>query len=247
MSTGLKLVSINVERDKHWATVLPFLEKESPDVLCMQELLMSDVPKVGYPYHHFVANSQWRQSNGEIETVGVCIFSKTPFAETKSPYYYGDPMQLPVFDPTSPETIRATWFRGIAFVTLQSGEKIATTHFTWTPHGEWEPYQDDDLHAMLTALKPEGEYVLCGDFNVPRGKNAIYDELVKHYTDEIPRSYTGSIDMHSHRTKGTKEEALVATYMVDYLLATRGYDAHNVRLQEEVSDHKAIVATITRT
>jgi exonuclease III len=32
----MKLININIEGDKHFDTVIPFLEKEKPDVLCLQ-------------------------------------------------------------------------------------------------------------------------------------------------------------------------------------------------------------------
>lgn len=242
----LKLISINIERNKHWATVLPFLEQEAADVVCMQELFLSDVKKVPYTHHHFVPNSQWRTSDG-LETVGVAVFSKIPFTHTQSPYYYGNPIELPIFDGSSPERIRATWFRGIAIAKLENGFTVATTHGTWTPHGEAEAYQLEDIERMKVLLAPVGEHVLCGDFNIPRGKDPISNLLSQGYTDQIPPEYHGSMDMAFHRTRGTPEEGRVKTNMVDYLLTTPGYSASDVRLQDGVSDHKAIVATITRT
>ena len=38
----MKLVSINIEFDKHHDTVIPFLKKENPDVICVQELTAED-------------------------------------------------------------------------------------------------------------------------------------------------------------------------------------------------------------
>lgn len=242
-----KLISVNVEREKHWNTVLPFLEAESPDVVCMQELFLSDVPNVPFPHFHFVPNSHWTHTErGTTETIGVCVFSKTPFVKTESPYYYGDPAHLPTFDSSSPESIRRTWYRGVALVTLRDGSTIATTHGTWTPHGEAESYQLEDIERMKELLKPVGEHILCGDFNIPRGKDPVANLLSQGYTDQIPPEYHGSMDMQFHRTKGTPEGAHVATNMVDYLLTTPGYSASDVRLQAGVSDHMAIVATITR-
>lgn len=243
----LKLVSVNVERDRHWDTVLPFLSTESPDVVCMQELFLSDVPKVGYPFHHFVPNSQWVDStHTKPETVGVCVFSRKPFSDIQSPYYWGDPSALPIFDDSSPETIRATWLRGIALVTIDTQFTIATTHGTWTPHGEAEAYQLEDIERLKHILADAGEHVLCGDFNIPRGKDPIANLLSQGYTDHIPPEYVGSMDMEFHRTRGTPEAGHVATNMVDYLLTTPAYGAEGVRFESGVSDHKAIVATITR-
>lgn len=243
----LKLVSINVERQKHWDTVLPFLKRESPDVVCMQELFLSDVPLVDFPFHHFVPNSQWVDSEHQKpETVGVCVFSKKPFSDIQTSYYFGDPGTIPIFDQTSPATIRATWLRGIALATIDTQFTVATTHGTWTPHGEAEAYQLEDIERLKKILADVGEHVLCGDFNIPRGTDPIANLLSQGYTDQIPPEYHGSMDMQFHRTRGTSEEAHVATNMVDYLFTTPAYGARNVRLQDGVSDHKAIIATITR-
>src|SRR3989338_3132306 len=38
----MKLISINIELNKHYETVLSFLKKEKPDVVCLQELLEED-------------------------------------------------------------------------------------------------------------------------------------------------------------------------------------------------------------
>jgi len=44
VSPGLKLVSLNIEGSKHLDLVLSFLEREAPDVVCVQELFESDAP-----------------------------------------------------------------------------------------------------------------------------------------------------------------------------------------------------------
>ena len=38
----MKLISINIELNKHYKTVLDFLKQENPDVICLQELLGDD-------------------------------------------------------------------------------------------------------------------------------------------------------------------------------------------------------------
>ncbi len=39
---NMKLISINVELNRHKKTILDFLKKERADVICMQELLEED-------------------------------------------------------------------------------------------------------------------------------------------------------------------------------------------------------------
>ena len=43
----LKLISINIEMDRHLDLIQSFLKKEKPDVVCLQEVLKSDFPKLG--------------------------------------------------------------------------------------------------------------------------------------------------------------------------------------------------------
>ena len=38
-----KLISLNIEGIKHFDTVIPFLKKEKPDVICLQEVPKKDV------------------------------------------------------------------------------------------------------------------------------------------------------------------------------------------------------------
>jgi len=124
---------------------------------------------------------------------------------------------------------------------------VATTHFTWTPNGISDQYQEEDAHALLRMLDDMPPVVLCGDFNMPRHVNSLYDMFASKYWDAIPASYESSIDLSLHRQRGNSESIpFLAKFMVDYLFLGKGYEAHDVRLQANVSDHYAIVATIGR-
>jgi hypothetical protein len=39
----MKVISLNIEGNKHYELVLPFLHTENPDVICLQEVLEDDV------------------------------------------------------------------------------------------------------------------------------------------------------------------------------------------------------------
>ncbi len=68
--------------------------------------------------------------------------------------------------------------------------------------------------------------------------------LAPKYKDNIPSHYKTSIDAALHRAGKERPEGL-ADKMVDGLFTTPGYTAVDVRLQFGVSDHAAIVATIS--
>ena len=43
----MKLISLNIEGDKHLDDkILPFFDKEKPDVLCLQEVFAKDIQKI---------------------------------------------------------------------------------------------------------------------------------------------------------------------------------------------------------
>jgi hypothetical protein len=245
MAEPLTLVNINIERDKHWDRVLPFVARIKPDVLCIQECYEDDVSRIlGYPHQVFLPITRRpRSSGGAPIPFGILVCAKEKFDDTDSVYYHsGD--ALPIADESTDESIYASYWRG--YIRVDQGPyRILTTHFTWTPNGEATSYQEKDLSALKAALSTEGEHIICGDFNLPRGKNALWPMLVEGYSDCIPTHYASSIDLELHRFKDDPERAShLKTYMVDHLLTTPKYLANNVRLESGVSDHKAIVATI---
>jgi len=42
----LKLISLNIEKDRHFDLILPFLKKHQPDVILLQEVFSKDIPKI---------------------------------------------------------------------------------------------------------------------------------------------------------------------------------------------------------
>src|SRR3569623_473248 len=98
--------------------------------------------------------------------------------------------------------------------------RIATTHFPVTAHGEATDFQREDMKNLLSLLEKEGEFVLTGDFNAPRG-GEIFAELASRYKDNIPPTITTSIDGMLHR-------AGQLPHMVDGIFSTPGYLVSNV-------------------
>lgn len=245
---GLSLISLNVERSKHLERIVPLLKEEQPDVFCVQELTERDVPLFRNLFRYesvFVPLSLYMESDGGVQQ-GISIFSNQKIIETKVSYYAGDPSQLPVTVPTQPETFRGG-NRAVLFVTVEKeGARyvIGTTHFTWSAKGAATDMQRDHLESLLTTLQSEKEFVLCGDFNMPRG-GELFSSLAERYKDNIPPEYQTSIDIALHRNRLGDPESL-SKKMVDGLFTTNGYLAHDVRLVSGVSDHMAIVATVEK-
>lgn len=248
---ALKLVSLNVEWDRHMETVIPFLESEKPDVACILELLDADIPRLEEALGakcFFTPTILQDTPRGQVKE-GIGIFSRTGFSDVRAAQYAGTSGELALYshDP-------ADWGAGLekSMLVGTAVEKdgvpyrILATHFTWTKDGEANERQRDDLKRLRAELSKEREFVLCGDFNAPRGKE-IFSELASRYRDNIPVRYNTSLDAHLHRVGAEVfKEQKMDTYMVDGCFTTPAYRAHNVHLVFGISDHAAVVAEIEK-
>jgi exonuclease III len=248
-----KLISVNIERDLHYATVIPFLKKENPDVVCLQEVFKEDLclfeESLGMS-SYFVPMALYRRKDESggvplCATIGVAILARAPFNSSFS-YIYKVPTneEIPLFKKPVDSLVERNFLNIVLAccdITFQDEDmpyRILTTHFTWTPTGDSTVYQIEDIQELLDQLSLQGAFVLCGDFNAPRG-NESFAMIAEKYKDNIPSEYNSSIDPELHRVPGIK-------YMVDGLFSTPGYGIKEVSLVEGVSDHKAIVASLQR-
>ncbi len=243
----MKLISLNIELDRHLDTVFSFLEKEKPDVICLQEVLEEDFPKfeqltklkgIFQPWG-YVKNQHYKNIYGKKQ--GVAIFSKN-IIESGHVFYFGNEKNiLKSFDEYMSEK---NFQKNYAFVWANikddNGEsyRFITTHLPATEKGESSPFQLTVADSLLDKLDSFGEFVLCGDMNAPRG-NETFNRLNKKYKDNIPLEYKTSIDQNLHRVKGIQ-------FMVDCLFTTPIYQVSNAKLMDKISDHMAIVAEINK-
>ncbi len=242
---ALSLISLNIERDKHFDRFLPFLKSRNPDVVCFQELLKGDIPRItdalgGSMFH---APFFLYEQEGERHQWGAGIWSRLPPSATRARQYAGNEDEgLRVFREDDPLQARYDAHRDLLLEAdiEKDGEtyRILTTHFIWTPDGEANDAQRDAATRLLALLEDSGEFVLCGDMNAPRGKE-IFSRFASVLTDNIPPKFERSLDPELHRA-GHLE------FMVDALFTTPSYSASNVSLEFGVSDHAAIVATVAK-
>src|SRR3989344_1091814 len=248
----IKLVSLNIERSKHLSLVIPFLEKEEADVVCLQELAQKDIELFEEALGSeclFAPMANHGSGEDEIAPgiVGIGMFSKIPVAQQEVKYYWGTGAPEMLYDFSSAAGKHATESYVVAYQDVEkNGEqfKIATTHFTWTPDGKADDFQREDMRSLLHVLDGLKDFALCGDFNAPRG-GEIFGELSKRYIDNIPHEYKTSLTLSLHRAGKTEPERL-GSYMVDGLFTTPTYTASEVRLQFGISDHAAIIAEISK-
>lgn len=251
----MKLVSINIEVNKHTETVLNFLKNEKADVVCIQELLeeefqfykkklsfMGVYQPFDYVSTHINSKLTYDIPSGlKGKRHGVAIFAKN-INKSESIFYEGKEENIlkPFDDYISDEKVQKNKVLIWAEVKNDDGIpfKFITTQLPVTHEGEVTQYQLNVISSMLSQLEGLGEFILSGDMNSPRGHQS-FSLIANKYKDNIPLKYKTSIDQNLHRVKGIQ-------FMVDGLFTTPAYKALNVRLQDGISDHMAIIADISK-
>ena len=246
----MKLISVNINLKKQLATVWPFLreQKEKADIVCLQEIYKEDLEEFANKLEMEAVFAPMSNIGKKVHTeppffpYGVGILSVLPIRNIQAPYYRGteEEAKTKPFSGSSKDDAHP-----LLYVTVQKESKdftIGTTHLTWSPDGKADDAQRRDVKSLLSILEGIPEFILCGDFNAPRG-GEIFDAIAQRYTDNIPAEYTTSIDTDLHRDGAKMRHK---SLMVDGLFTTSHYECSNVRLVRGVSDHCAIVAEIQK-
>jgi endonuclease/exonuclease/phosphatase family metal-dependent hydrolase len=235
-----KFVSINIEGRKHLESVAKFLQQEQADIVCLMEVAKDDVLKLSgtdYPFVVFAPNDVVGNvmENNDLTPCGVAIMSKTVMIDVEKNYPGEQPRKVTV----EPKT--ASHAPVLLFASTE-GMRIGAIHFTWSKKGEVSQMQKDHLANLQRYLAGVGEFVLFGDFNIPRG-NELYKELSSTYQDNIPLEVKSTLDSSLHYANKGKQDKL--QLVVDYAWSTPGYEVSDVRVVDGVSDHCAIVCYIS--
>lgn len=237
---SLKLVSLNIEAQKHLPTVSNFLDKENADVVCLMEVCEKDVLQIaGNKYQFAVFAPSDILLDGKV--TGVAILSKHPIFEVVK-YHCGENIS----EYTSLPRVRGTHAPTLIMAKIMEGEneyQIGAIHFSWTKDGHENSRQEGHMEKLLEFLGRQGEFVLCGDFNIPRGYK-LYEKLNTLYKDNIPSEVLTTIDPEIHRANKDVREKL--KLVVDYIFSTPKYRVDNVRVESGVSDHCGVVCQIDK-
>ena len=235
----MKLVSLNIEGDTHLDLVVPFLQQQWADAVCLQEVMKDTVAVFARALSMEATYVPMKKNTGG-GMKGIATFTNHPITGTSVAYYSGDKDHLP----TTPAGEKKNPYANNHMLLSTTIEKdgvsftVATTHFTWSPAGQATERQRSDMKKMLDIVSTMKEFVLCGDFNAPRGRE-IWSLLAGRYIDHIPANITTTIDPHLHRVKNLQ-------YVVDGIFTTPNYTVEDVRVISGVSDHQAIIASITQ-
>lgn len=238
----LKLLTLNIEHDRHLERVAHTIAAHLPDIVCLQEVFEKDCLKLaapgGYEVKYAISTlmPEGDAGNSSPRSWGVAVLTRVPVHNQTVAYYADDPRIRIFNEPNDP--------RRLVVMTELHHEgrtyKIGTTHFTWSMGGETTDEQRADFARLKQVLLPYPDYVLCGDFNAPRGRDlfALFtDEL--GLIDHLPPNITTTLDPQLHNA-GPLELA------VDTIFSTPEYRVTDVQVLEGISDHKGILAVVER-
>lgn len=240
---SLKLLTLNIESYRHLHRVRPLIAEHLPDVLCLQEVLERDVAELasigGYCAKYAPsAYLEVPQADGtqSVESWGLAVLTRVP-VRSQSVAYYSREASIPVIrEPDDPRSLLIM----TELLHEQQVIRLGTTHFMWSPNGMISDKQREDFARLKPLLAQYPDYLLCGDFNAPRGREmfAMFEDELG-LTDHLPRHIHSTLDPLLHRAGHLQ-------YAVDTIFATPEYLVSDVKVIDGVSDHKAIVATISR-
>lgn len=263
---AIKIISLNIERDKHVSEVLRFIEAEKPEVVCLQEVLAGTfelLKKELGMYGIFDEQATFREGD-QTYIQGVAILSRSPITDEKKIQYTEDVPNKEDYQFSldhRPENdkdkgdVNKQYSRKLLVAKILKENKefqIVTTHFTWGYYGYVDKERKEfvwnldeltinqqvaDAERLLAELNNLGELIFCVDSNAPRGYK-VFDLFAEKLKDNIPQEYTTSIDGDIHR-------AGPLPLMVDGIFTTPKHNAKNVVLKKGISDHLAVVCEIS--
>lgn len=241
---SFKVVTLNIEGNRHLPELKAFLQREQPDIICLQEVFEVHVEELAeavgmQPFYTPMSNVTTSSIHADPFGYWGLLQLVSPDCEIrkqKAEYYVGNRDNIPIFfENENPNSIN----RAVLWSTIRKEDEeltVATTHFTWSPKGATTEEQLRDFAALQKVTDSLPAHVLCGDFNAPRGRQ-IFSTLSQTYTDNIPAEVTTTLDQNLH--KAGKLE-----YVVDGYFTSPGITTRNVRVVDSVSDHCAIVGDI---
>lgn len=234
-----KLVSINIEGSKHLDSVGRFLDSERADIVCLMEVSRDDVLQIAgdnYPFVVFAPNDVIGNIAGQKGTTptGVAILSKTIMIDVEKEYFGEQPRKV-IVDPGSGSQAPVLLSARIGSLL------VGAVHFTWTKKGQVSDDQKKHVGKLLEYLQTKGELLMCGDFNIPRGKE-MYMQIAAKYKDNIPAIVETTIDPDLHYANQGERGSLKT--VVDYIWSTPGIKVEEVEVKEGISDHCGLVCQI---
>ncbi|MBD3279549.1 MAG: hypothetical protein GF390_02450 [Candidatus Pacebacteria bacterium] len=238
----LKIISLNIEGDRHLQRVIPFIQQQQPDVACLQEVCQKNLSEL-------TAKTQLQALFSPLVKIpkqgvrGNAILTTKQPLTVKHHYYFGDSIVLTDQEqlPTQLNHPNQS-YRCLTWIRLKHQDQtytIANTHFTWSDNGQPNQQQYQDMQALINQLKKLPDCILCGDFNAPR-EGPVFQLLAQVLKPNLPSKVKATLDASLHRAG--QDFGLV----VDNIFTTPEYQVSEIKVAAGLSDHKAIVAKINK-
>lgn len=241
---GIKLIQLNIEGEKHLDTVVPFLLHEQADVVCLEEVtepVFEDLKKQLGCWGSFAPLIKIITKDNRILKIGSVLLSNLQVSNSRAQVYDKKKLTLATVAIDDDSDLELGHSTLISADFEKGGQKytVAVTHFPKNYRGHTvSDFQRKVFAKLNRVLDSFPGIILTGDTNCPRGTE-LFDTLAKRYTDNIPQDVKTTLDLKLHR-------AAPLYYVVDGLFTTPEYLVTNIRLQEGVSDHLAVIAEIVR-
>lgn len=239
----IRILTLNIQGDKHFPEVTRLLADQRPDVACLQEVFEHDFFRLkrelqmeGLFLPAIDVKSGGPPGYKERGLMGVAILGMLPGAYDAAYYFKRRQEKIPLY-----QGVANAGHRALVWQTIETGKTrctVATTHFTWSKGGKPSQKQRKELASLFRLLDRVEPDILCGDFNAPRG-GEIYGALSKRFVDNIPSSVKSTLDPKLHYAHGIE-------LVVDGFFTSPPCQTSDIRLISGVSDHLAIVGTVSQ-
>ncbi len=247
----MKIITLNIEGDSHLNKVIPFLKSERPDVVCLQEafevdleLFKQELGLEGFFVPTCVIDTLLNPRLKPKGKWGIAMITNNDLMKFHWDNYHIETIgneALPRYITTTDNVGNKAYIVGSGMFENKYF-KIITTHCSVSPNGCVTELQRSQMSQFLSKIRIEREYVLCGDFNTPRG-GGLWNELSGLYRDNIPVEILTTIDNVLHQ-RGSNGKSI--NFVVDGLFSTPCYTVSSVKVQNGVSDHCAIIGNVSR-
>ncbi len=261
---ALTIMSLNVGRllQDRTTAYLEALndERDAPDVMCIQDLPFDGLPLLERWPHVTFAPMTNHYINGERAVVGIAIASRYFMTGIKHYTTWGDGLLKDLrginehnqrhLGAESDKLVEMTEDRVLicARVTKDREYDIATTHGMWVRDGVVNDVQRSSTAKLVGYLRHEGYarngLVFAADMNMSHG-GEIYNMLTGVMKDCMPADIETTLDPdHPYSKRGGK----VVTDCIMTHPAPRSdpYRVSDVGLVAGVSDHQALIATVSK-
>lgn len=244
----IKIISLNIEKDRHFEKHKKFFLDEKADIICFQEIFKEDIEKykkllkMNYFCFSPMVYSKSFINPTKTSLQGIAILSKYEiksfedfdiFEIQKKRKFVTNPVEFKNMN-------RQHW--KLLFISANIKNKIyniITTHAPVTKRGDYiTEFQRKYFKNLKNILKNKDSFILTGDFNTSR-KAELFRDLASIYICNIPKKYKTSIDNKIHR-EGYKN----IQHVVDGFFTTKDIKVKKIKYQDGVSDHFAVVAEI---